>query len=192
MNLFLMLVLIYLFEALFSVRLRAFYFRYGVPLYKKTIVVNRSPALDEESIAQIIKPTSLVPAFKFRSLSDHEVAFREKMVGFFLFSYTPVVHGLIKVDPSQNSITLTGLANWFSNMFVLCCVFVGIKLGDPEKYSFMILLPVSCYILFLCTQIKRYDNILKKLTDRFAVSQEERASQDSIKIPQKIIMENII
>ena len=178
MNLLIILILIYLFESLFSVGLRAFYFRFGIPLYKKKIIVDRSPLLDEESIAQVIKPTRLVPAFKFRSLSDHEVAFREKMIGFYLFSYTPIVHGLIKVDFSQNSIMLTGVANWFSNIFVLCCVLVGIKIGDPEKYSFMILMPVSCYILFLCTQIKRYDNILKKLTDHFSDSSMEKASQE--------------
>ena len=101
------------------------YFQKGIPLFRKTfsylselnseIIVN---TLSEES-----KPGCLAPSMCFRKLNSSEIAFRERLFDFTLFTYTPVMHGIIRFDHNLNTVSVTGYANWFPFLFIL--IFVG-------------------------------------------------------------------
>ncbi len=101
------------------------YFQNGIPLFRKTF--SHLSELNTEIIANILseesKPGCLAPTMCFRRLNSNEIAFRERLFNFTLFSYTPVMHGIIRFNHSPNTVSMIGYANWVPLLFTL--VFVG-------------------------------------------------------------------
>jgi hypothetical protein len=58
------------------------------------------------------------PTLTFRTLSGGEIAFRARVFELRLLSYTPVMHGLLRVDPWSRAVVVEGRANWFILAFV--------------------------------------------------------------------------
>jgi hypothetical protein len=80
----------------------------------------------------------LGPSLAFRSIGIEEVAFREAFFELRLFTYTPVMHGLVRIEPATQHVEVEGRANWFSVVFtLLAAAFVWER---PEAWPILIFL----------------------------------------------------
>jgi hypothetical protein len=66
----------------------------------------------------------LVPDFVFRRISDREVGFQERAASFRVWSYIPVMRGLISYQPERARIVVAGILQWYAivaPLVVLAC-----------------------------------------------------------------------
>jgi hypothetical protein len=99
------------------------YFRHGIPVYSKDVQcysITSSTAVADTLAERLTRGWG--PSQVFHSLSESEVAFREKAFEFTFFHYTPIMHGLITVLPRQRTAVVKGFLNWFVVAFGILVV----------------------------------------------------------------------
>ena len=89
------------------------YYRMGLPIFRRrAFAMAGVNALPDISFLQERFRSKLLPPLRFRTLDPGEIAFREQVFHARIVSYTPVMRGLIRFDPSTNEVVITGLLNW--------------------------------------------------------------------------------
>ena len=93
----------------------SFYYRYGVPLFRKSVKVSDCLSICAEELEEeynYINSNSYIPhePVMFYELSSNEIAFR---VDFFFRCSIPVIHGLVRIDEHEQTVSVTGYANWY-------------------------------------------------------------------------------
>ena len=165
--LFIILFFVAIAELILSGRWVPFYFRTGIPLFWRSFPFLEQPTISPDTLSEKFHSGFADPLL-FRVITPSEIAFRERFFSLRLFSYTPVMHGLIRIDQLQHKVTVTGYANWF--VIALAAAFIVLH------YSFSQLeihyLPVSLIIfLFLgilyVIQAVRFNNVFKMLEQQF-------------------------
>ncbi len=94
------------------------YFRGGLRLFREELSAI-VPVWHLPTIASLEErfARGLGPSLSFRALDSGEIAFRERAFELRLFSYAPVMHGLIRINPETRSVVVEGRANWFPLLF---------------------------------------------------------------------------
>jgi hypothetical protein len=99
-------------EVILAMRWNRFYLTFGLPIFVKR--VDRLGNLEDVSIEYLQKRTATAAGtpLLFRRLDPDLIAFREGGFGGF-FHYTPLMHGLIRRNQGESSVSVIGFANWF-------------------------------------------------------------------------------
>jgi hypothetical protein len=144
-----------LIESILLLSWNRIYFRFGIPIFVKRIPFFGS--LDEPFDAQYLEDNFegvYVPNIFFRKISSKECAFREKLWNFRIFSYIPVMRGLIRGDEGKKSLCIIGYVNWYVVIFTLYI------LGSAAFYSFASWTPMLILVaLFYVTQAIRFKKV---------------------------------
>ena len=139
------------------------YFRVGIPLLvRKQPFAQANPTLPHSDALANRFCNGLTSPLLFHALSPTEIAVRESFwAGFFRFTYTPLVHGLLEVDPNAREIRIVGRANAFPLVFIFAFAIpltFQMRAHDLFGVVFLVLLVGSLY----ATQYVRYGKVLKE------------------------------
>ncbi len=155
-------------EAILSGRWNKFYFEFGVPLFKKTINTKKI-GLKSNVIAHNMnvqfKGTGYTSSLYFKEIDKNTIAFREKMFELSLFSYTPLMHGKIFLNPNNSNIQVTGLSNWFPIAFgILWYSALGPNISLERDFVFIVA-PVIIFGVIYVIQRNKYIKLCEYLSD---------------------------
>ena len=95
------------------------YFGKGIPLYSKELNVHKLISdIDGvvDSLNKSFKGSGLSPTIQFHKIDEQTIAFKEKLLEFSLFNYTPLMHG--KIEINSTNVIVSGLANWYPIAFL--------------------------------------------------------------------------
>ena len=96
------------------------YFMFGLPVFVKKIPVNIHRAeIPPKDIFTTRFHSVWASSIGFKKIGPNMYGFREKTFQIKLFSYTPVMHGLLVFDHANHEVVVTGFANWFALGFSL-------------------------------------------------------------------------
>lgn len=157
--LFPLILLVAIAEIALSGTWAEFYFRRGLPLFRRRVQLPGIPALAEEELAAAHSGGLSAPLV-FKRFSAHEVAFREKAFGFHLFSYTPIMHGLIRYEPEEGCIHVIGWANWFILALAALSVWMFRDINDIMFPVFLVGVVGVIYAI----QAHRYSSVARVLS----------------------------
>lgn len=108
----------------------------GIPLFVRKLPYSSDEplVLDTAWLSEEFA-SKLLPSIGFHALGSREIAFRELLYPRFV-SYTPLMHGLIRLDKADRSVHVIGHANVFPLAFAACLiVFVTAGMaGDPLAF----------------------------------------------------------
>ena len=144
-----------LIESILLLSWNRIYFRFGIPIFVKRIPFLGS--LDEPFDAQYLEDNFegvYVPNIFFRKIGSKECAFREKLCNFKIFSYIPVMRGLIRGDDGKKALCIIGYVNWYVVFFAMFALGSAIFYSIPSWTPMLILVA-----LFYVTQAIRFKNI---------------------------------
>lgn len=152
-------------ELIVSGTWQSFYFRAGIPLFKKSIRLSSPPELSVDDLNRRFERGVFMP-LRFKQMSPHEVAFREAFSGFRLLSYTPVIHGLIRYDETTRELHMIGFANWFALLFIIVLIAIASSFPSSEvPFDVMFtVFPLALFALLYFIQFKRYTGVFKALS----------------------------
>jgi hypothetical protein len=132
------------------------YFRFGLPLYSAEVPIStplqRAPNAREMRESQV--PSLLVP-FEFRDVGSGSLGFRESLGPFFRVSYPPLMHGLVRFVPGENSIRVVGYANLFTCAIFGSFIVPALWLQGSGFSVAVLLFGIGCYML----QARRFAQI---------------------------------
>ncbi len=147
------------------------YFRRGLPVYRRRMVCAAGPRmaalegpLEEESKGRIGPPIA------FRALSDEELAFRERLAAGRLFSYTPVMHGLARLDTLDRTVTVTGYLNWYVLAFLGLWYSFNAFWGRPPQADWLgwYGIPILILGIIYLVQFLVYARVARRIGERCA------------------------
>ncbi|MBI5696684.1 MAG: hypothetical protein HZC51_13305 [Nitrospirae bacterium] len=176
------LLLVVLAEIIASARWSASYFRSGIPLFSKSISVRVFDGVlpEDEAMTEKFKGGTFGQSLVFKSISETEVAFREKAFEFTFFNSTPVMHGLLSLTPGRRGIEVVGRLNWSILGFAL--IFI-VQFGRMHDEMLIIFLPafVGMMLLLYYIQYRRFNRVAGYLREKYEgtpspqpLSREER------------------
>ncbi len=119
------------------------YFRSGIPIYDRRHSAQPiSQPIRDSNIIESLFPESKYPKLLFRSAGDNFFVFREKAIAFSGFTYTPVMHGNLDIDPYRGQVRVIGRLNWFTLVFSILFAVVPVYWinGDPVGFIFPVFL----------------------------------------------------
>ena len=158
-------------ELIISGRWLPFYFRTGIPLFRRSFRYTEHRAISPNSLSDEFTGGGITVPLIFRSIGPNEIAFREKFFSLRLFGYTTVMHGLIRVGNAQLQVSVTGYANWFPLVFSATFIYMAVSFSGPDiRYLLLLFLFVLLTILYLI-QFVRFSKVFRML--------ERTHSQDS-------------
>ncbi len=152
-------------ETIMNSRWMPFYFLKGIPLFKKSVSFAEPPYLSPDNLTTQFSQGIVTPIL-FYPLGKDLIAFRESLLSFRLFHYTPVMHGLIRVDHEQRQTVVTGYANWFALLFAITFP-AGFISNSPEKsesgfiFLFLLILFGTLYVI----QYVRFTKIIEAIKE---------------------------
>jgi hypothetical protein len=143
------------------------YFRIGFPLFVKSFRFSGDSCEIDVAALSSEFAGRIAPPLVFRPLDSGEIAFREKLICFSWFSYTPVMHGLIRADRDTRTVSTTGYANWFPVFFIVLFVSFGLSLpgGGPDVFFFVVFPALLLAALYLI-QFYRFSKVHTALAIR--------------------------
>lgn len=149
------LISLLLLESILLLSWNSIYFRFGIPIYVKRIPFfgSLNKPFDVQYLGENFKGV-YVPTMFFRELSSQECAFREKLWNFRIFSYIPVMRGLIKGDEEKKSLFIVGYINWYVVFFVIFALSSALFSSFPSWTPLLILA-----VLFYFIQASRFKQI---------------------------------
>jgi hypothetical protein len=163
------LVIVILTELLMSGGWLPFYFRAGIPLFRRSFRFFEQPAISADNLAAAFTGGFLEPII-FHSISPQEIGFREKFWGLRLsFSYTAIMHGLIRIDNSQHEVSVTGYANWYILCLIAIIISYGLSSFGNDFWNFDVTLFLLLFFLFLYfIQFSRFTKIFRYLENEYS------------------------
>ncbi len=155
------LVVVTVVELIAAGRWSPSYFRSGIRLFRKTVPYGGQLTGPELLDALNWRFRGRVwPPLRFRQIGANEYAFREKIIQICWITYTPVMHGLVRVG--EDSATVTGYANWWPLLFFL--LFVCPAVADIGGYGGIFVFGgLLLFTLIYGTQARRFNQVGKYL-----------------------------
>ena len=130
-------------EALASSRWWRPYFTNGLVVYRQSVPLGHSaPSLPGVEQLALRFRGGLGPSLAFREIGPGEVAFREVLFELKLLTYTPVMHGLMRLRRESQQVEIAGRANWFPIVFCLVTQLSLVKLEGVFVVKFQVLVLV--------------------------------------------------
>ena len=147
-------VLIAIVEVVFLATWNPTYFRIGIPIYSKQHSFNGTAPnpINEEILNEAFKK-AITPSLVFKQINNGEYAFREKLLQFTLFTYTPIMRGRLEIDESSRVIRVIGCINWWIVAFIITGF---IFFSDNLSFLPFMFLVLGVIYLF---QKNKYDNV---------------------------------
>ena len=159
-------LLLLLIEMGLAAKWSPFYFNNGIKLYSKHIGINNSQ-INMDDLSNLLntafKGTGFSPSILFQRIDDQNIGFREKVLEFSLFSYTPLMHG--KIEVNHSNIKIAGLANWYPIGFVCLWYSFLFPTFRFDMDIMFLLAPVIIFGVIYFVQSRRYNKIASQLAE---------------------------
>ena len=152
------LLLALIVEIVLSASWAGFYFRVGLPIFRRRIALAGIPGEAEHWLAAS-HSGGVQPPLLFRRLTAGEIAFRERVLGVSLITYTPVMHGLIRYVPEERCAYVIGWANWFMLVFGAVTVWASREISDLRFPGIFAVIVLAIY----AAQAVRYSSVARTL-----------------------------
>ena len=158
----------------------ALYFQRGIPLFKRkfSFVQAPEPRIVEYVLSSKFKLQSsdfrfLFPPVDFNVLNADEIAFREVDLRHKLFTYLPIMHGIIRTNRYNQTVIVTGYVNWFVLWLIATFFLVGSLIFFESFSLFLIILILFSLGLGISygLQYSVYSKICYRLEQRYSVAQ---------------------
>jgi hypothetical protein len=154
-------------EGILSATWNRIYFSVGLPVFVTEVPVAHAPQATPTAaeIERLFKDGLLVP-LTFHRGSANAVFFREKLIDFSVrLRYTPTMHGRLVFDHQKATVTVLGIANWFSLLFLGVAAFLAPRSPFMRAFAlFAISLEVSIYAL----QFSRFRRVATSAAARWS------------------------
>lgn len=135
------------------------YFRTGIPIYRKNYILPQRMQLNAQSIKNKWVSDEFAAKLIFRDTGENEVALRESMKKEFAFRfyYAPIMRGLIRRNPMNNRIEIVGFLNW-SVIAIAITLSLLLIVSSLAGVIFNIFFIGVCYICYRI-QSQRYEMV---------------------------------
>src|SRR5439155_12522087 len=87
------------------------------------------------------------PAFLFHRLSASEVAFRERLFQLRFLNHTPIVRGLLELNPGSRFVMITGRLQWGVIPLALLSLLIPLAAGPIPGLIFPLVMALTVVIL---------------------------------------------
>jgi hypothetical protein len=161
------------------------YFTNGLVVYREVVPLGHSGASvpgAEELSARF--RGGLGPSLAFREIGPGEIAFRQVLFELKLFTYTPVMHGLIRLKPESQQVEINGRANWFSIAF--CLVMAAFVWSTPEAWPILVFLALLLVVIG-SLQVSLYRKVAFFIAEGDTVAESARPAVRSTYLPKILI-----
>ncbi len=151
----LIIISLLLIEVIFQLSWFKFYFRSGIPVYKKKYPFFGSlkDPFDTNYLEGHFKSGTTCTIF-FRRFNEFECGFREKLWEIRLFNYIPVMRGVIRSDENCQSLYIIGYLNWYVLLFA-AYLLISTSMGSVPSWAPLLMLVVLMYVV----QFYRFNKI---------------------------------
>ncbi|PRC92749.1 hypothetical protein [Solimicrobium silvestre] len=151
----LLLICVVLTDLALNFMLVPFYFQHGIVVFRRKIKCDQRET-PIPSIAQIEVriPSSIWPDFLLKEIDPIQFAFRERVFKS-MMTYTPIMHGVLRLDTESGYVVVTGRLNWTTLAFI---VFAFFNLSDHVDLSFGFMALLILSVIYLIQAI-RYSQI---------------------------------
>ncbi len=157
-----------LIEALLSGFWAPFYFRWGIPVFSRTLLYTGGGhgPIDPDVLSKACA-RRILPSIVFHGIGPEEIAFRERLLQLTLLTYTPVMHGLIRFDESNRTVIVTGHANAFPLCFLAMAVVFCLSGPAVGGFKVFFLVPVVLVLgVLYAVQARRFNGICKLVEEQ--------------------------
>lgn len=141
----------------------ATYFRIGLVVYRK--VLQRTSDTDTTALHERLTERfrgGIGPSLMFHELAPGEIAFREACFELRFLTYTPVMHGLLRLPPQSHLVKVEGRASWFIIAFSASVVgLVAAHLDAWPMLPFLAAILASIYFV----QARSYGKVARFVAD---------------------------
>lgn len=136
-----------LFEVVLCALWSPFYFRYGIPVYRRTLSVGPGTVSvpTARQFRAALPDSGRSAPILVQQIGERSFAFRENLLHFGL-SLTSIMRGMINYDLSAGTVQVRGYSNW--STIVLSC-YVVFFIMKSDRSSFDLVVPVYFAGLFL-------------------------------------------
>jgi len=144
------------------------YYRYAIPLFRKEYPLPTMPDLAAKipELEQQLKRSAWRPSIVFRALDGNDIAFRNN------FGSRNAMSGLIRLDPSQSRMRISGHIYW--TFFLTPLMFMMMVVIFPMSFFVLIFL-LAIFVMVFGMQWYQYSKIAAVIVAT-AVSTEEMPS----------------
>lgn len=158
------LVALALLEAILAARWYGPYFTTGLVIYRSTVPLDGSVevAVSAERLTKQFRG-GFGPSLEFHDLSPDDIGFRETLFELKLFSYTPVMHGLLRHQKERHLVTVEGRANWFTMVFSVGAI--ALVALQPVAWPVLPFLAVFLGGIY-AVQVRRYDSVARAAAEK--------------------------
>ena len=150
-------------EMILSGRWVPWYFRSGVPLFRRRLSWEGAVDLPSVDMLEAFGRAEWGPDLVFRQTDEYEISFRERAFQFTLLQYTPIMHGRIVLLREENRLLVEGRTNWFALAFcaflLLQLSMIGWRVGSPFALAL-----VGMMSLLYAVQASRYWRLAKAIS----------------------------
>lgn len=134
-----------------------FYFRFGIPIFYKKLMISEKFIFSNIIECCLNKGNSKdINNFTIKSLSANEIAVREES---FVISRNATMHGVIKFYPNQRKIIAWGFLNWSLMVFFIALIAIG--LDKIHAYIWMFIFIIIFFNGY--QKIKLLNDLLEKI-----------------------------
>lgn len=155
---FIIVAIVSITESIMLVIFSKWYFQKGINIYKNIIhFQTESISKINVNIIEDIIRDSKYPSLKIKMIGSNKYALRESL----LFSYTPIMRGVITINDSDGLIIFDGLLNYYPIALFLWVIVLTIITYGVAIIFILMSFPFLLWVYNL--QSKRYKNILNEL-----------------------------
>jgi hypothetical protein len=151
------LLAVLLVEIIVAARWYPWYFTHGLLVYRTSVPLSLSvdTSLTEDTLQQRFSGV-LGPSLLFRELAPGEFGFRHPTIELKLLTYTPVMHGFLRLSTQAQAVEVEGRANWLTIAFsAFLILFVS---EVPDAWALLVFAALLLGLLYLF-QVRVYSRV---------------------------------
>jgi hypothetical protein len=155
---FIGLFVIVFFEYFLSQSWNSWYFRTGIPIYRKNYSLPKGMQLLAHTVEAKWGVDDWALNLTFKDIGEKEIAFREEFkYVFFGAKYTPIMRGLIRRNSAIDGVEIVGFLNWSVTGFAIVFTLASISIA----LCGIIFLTALASIIYICyrIQVQRFDSV---------------------------------
>lgn len=147
-----------------------FYYSYGIPVFKRTFAI-QNLGLASDKISKFVESLGqdeCFPSFKGKTIDENKYFIRNKLVQFSFIrkSNAGVMHGNIKIDSEERTVTITA----FMNLYWLFILLFGltIETGYFESFDFHRILIIAVavigfFVIYYLIEKRKYNKLATEI-----------------------------
>jgi hypothetical protein len=138
------------------------YFRRGIPVFREVLRIPCQPEEIAATLSTQFTNTVSLPRLVFRQISEYEVAFQEAGGITPLWSYLPIMRGLICARPDGTTVVV-GILQWYP-IVAAAAVAVGLASSGPAVVALALVGIVILTFIVWVVQRMRFRAVVVSLT----------------------------